>query len=275
MVGHVVYTYLNELNKYNIINVSFRTKLNNDSVVLNVKDIVNLENLIVDNKPDYIVNCIGILIKGSSDVENAIFVNSYLPHLLCKITKELSTKIIHISTDCVFSGKKGYYSETDFRDADDIYGRSKALGEINDNKNITIRTSVIGPELKKNGEGLFHWFMNQHGIINGFSNAYWGGVTTLELAKVIERLIEMNNFTGVFNLTNGEKISKYDLIILMKNIWRKNDVNIVKSENSKTIDKSLKTSVNINYVVKSYEEMLIDLFDYMNKYAHLYNQYDF
>ena len=82
--------------------------------------------------------------------------------MLKKLSDEIGAKLIHISTDCVFSGNKGNYTENDFRDADDVYGRSKALGEVVNEKDLTIRTSIIGPELKKNGEGLFHWFMNQH-----------------------------------------------------------------------------------------------------------------
>ena len=126
----------------------------------------------------------------------------------------------------MFSGKKGNYSETDFRDADGVHGRSKALGEIINDKDLTIRTSIIGPELKENGEGLFHWFMHQHGCANGFQTAIWGGVTTLELAKAIDVAIDQG-VTGLIQLSNGLGISKYDLLHLFSRIWHKQDVEIL------------------------------------------------
>src|SRR5690606_24943808 len=121
--------------------------------------------------------------------------------------EELGSKLIHISTDCVFSGNRGAYTEDDFCDANDTYGRSKALGELNNDRDLTIRTSIIGPELKTNGEGLLHWFLNQSTPVNGFTEAYWGGVTTLELAKAIKTAL-MSDLKGIVNLTNGESISK-------------------------------------------------------------------
>ncbi|WP_373398913.1 sugar nucleotide-binding protein [Algoriphagus halophilus] len=125
--------------------------------------------------------------KGfSRKSKNSIFINSYFPHWLVSEADKYGGQVIHISTDCVFSGKKGGYIEADFRDADDIYGRGKALGELIGGRHLTLRTSIIGPELKSNGEGLFHWFMNQKGETNGYTKAIWGGVTTFELAKVIK-----------------------------------------------------------------------------------------
>ena len=148
MAGHVAYHYLNETNKYEIVDVVFRNKLTADSIVLDVTDKHATEELIKTVKPDIIVNCIGILIKGSRQhPDNAIYINAYFPHLLERLSSEINAKLIHISTDCVFSGKKGNYTEYDFRDADDVYGRSKALGEVENDRDLTIRTSIIGPEL--------------------------------------------------------------------------------------------------------------------------------
>jgi len=117
---------------------------------------------------------------------------------------DTAVKIIQISTDCVFSGKDGGYKEDSFRDGDTIYARTKALGEINNNKDLTIRTSIIGPDINEDGIGLFHWFMKQSGTIYGFRNAYWTGVTTIELAKGIEKFIEYN-VTGIYHFVPTEK----------------------------------------------------------------------
>ena len=271
MAGHVVYHYLKSLGKYEITNVVFRNKLNEESVILDVTDKNAVSNLVHEVKPDYIINCIGVLIRGSKEhPDNAILINAYFPHLLKKLGDEVHAKLIHISTDCVFSGKKGNYTEQDFRDADDVYGRSKALGEIINEKDLTIRTSIIGPELKKNGEGLFHWFMHQTGEINGYKTAIWGGVTTLELARAIDVAI-IQDKTGLVQLSNGIGISKYDLLLLFQKIWRKDDVSILLYDGN-GIDKSIAKSDKFIYDVPSYEAMLVSLHDWMKMYLFLYDK---
>jgi dTDP-4-dehydrorhamnose reductase len=272
MAGHVAYHYLNETNKYEIVDVVFRNKLTADSIVLDVTDKHATEELIKTVKPDIIVNCIGILIKGSRQhPDNAIYINAYFPHLLERLSSEINAKLIHISTDCVFSGKKGNYTEYDFRDADDVYGRSKALGEVENDRDVTIRTSIIGPELKQNGEGLFHWFMHQEGKVNGFTDAIWGGVTTLELAKAIDKAID-NNFTGLVHLSNGTGINKYDLLNLFKTIWNRNNVDINLFEGH-AVDKSLQSSTKFNMNVPSYSAMLDEMKNWMDKYRDMYQHF--
>jgi len=269
MAGHVAYYYLNATGKYEITNVVFRNKLTDDSILLDITDKLAIEQLIIEKKPDIILNCIGVLIKGSQLFpDNAILINAYFPHLLERLAAEINAKLIHISTDCVFSGLKGNYSENDIRDADDTYGKSKGLGEVINNKDLTIRTSIIGPELKENGEGLFHWFMNQKGQINGYTGAYWGGVTTLELVKAINVAIE-KNITGLVHLTNGSKISKYDLLKLFKEIWNKDDI-VVKPYNGKSVDKSLLKSDIFDYSVPTYAEMLSEQNVWMQSNNDLY-----
>lgn len=269
MAGHISYYYLKETNRYEIVDVVFRNKLTPESIIINISDKIATENLIRSVNPDIILNCIGILIKGSKQhPDNAIYINAYFPHLLERMANEINAKLIHISTDCVFSGKSGNYSEDDFRDADDVYGRSKALGEVINEKDLTIRTSIIGPELKQNGEGLFHWFMKQNGEINGFTKAIWGGVTTLELAKAIDVSIN-NNVTGLVHLSNGQGINKYDLLNLFKGIWEKEGVSIHPYEGKK-VDKSLKKSIHFNFDVPGYKEQLTELRDWMRNYKVLY-----
>ncbi|MDP3352588.1 MAG: SDR family oxidoreductase [Flavobacteriaceae bacterium] len=273
MAGHVAYFYLKATGKYEITNVVYRTKLNDESIILDITDKEATEALILSLQPDILLNCVGVLIKGSQEFpDNAIYINAYFPHLLERIASSINAKLIHISTDCVFSGKKGNYEESDERDADDVYGKSKGLGEVINDKDLTIRTSIIGPELKQNGEGLFHWFMKQNGVINGFSKAFWSGVTTYELAKAIDAIIEQN-ITGLLHLTNGEKITKYDLLSLFKEIWKVDKVQINLIE-GKSVDKSLNSTIkNFKYKVPSYREMILSQKEFTNDYKELYTQY--
>lgn len=273
MAGHIAYFYLKETNKFEIVDVVFRNKLTATSIVLDVTNKFASADLIKSVNPDIIVNCIGVLIKGSQQhPDNAVYINAYYPHLLERLASEIDAKLIHISTDCVFSGKKGNYTEDDFRDADDVYGRSKALGEVINKKDLTIRTSIVGPELKKNGEGLFHWFMQQKGKINGFTQAIWGGVTTLELAKAIDIAIA-NNLSGLVHLSNGEGISKYGLLHLFKDIWNKDNIEIMPFE-GRNVNKSLAKSEHFNFDVPTYNKMLIDLKKWMDSHNSIYEQYN-
>ncbi|MFT0308022.1 dTDP-4-dehydrorhamnose reductase family protein [Bacteroides thetaiotaomicron] len=272
MAGHIAYYYLQSTERYELINVVYRTKLVKDSIVVDVTDKNAVTKLVEEVRPDLIINCIGVLIKGSKEhPDNAIFINAYFPHLLKKLSDKIGAKLIHISTDCVFSGKRGNYTESDFRDADDIYGRSKALGEIINDKDLTIRTSIIGPELKTTGEGLFHWFMHQTGQVNGFKTAIWGGVTTLELAKAIDNAIVQQQ-TGLIQLSNGIGITKYDLLNLFKKIWHRSNVNIL-PYNGNGIDKSIAKSDKFAYEVPGYEVMLLEQYEWMRKNDKLYSQY--
>lgn len=261
MAGHVVYLYLKSLGKYEMFNTVFRKKLTEDSVVMNATDPVAIDRVISEISPDIVINCIGALIRESREhPDNAVLLNAWLPNYLQKVCGSHGAKLIHISTDCVFSGRKGHYTETDFRDADDVYGRSKALGEINNDRDLTIRTSIIGPELKENGEGLFHWFMTQKGPVYGFKTAIWGGVTTLELAKAIDYAID-NNTVGLVQLSNGEGISKYDLLCLFRDIWHR-DIEIIPDDRNQT-DKSIAKSTIFKYNVQSYKDMLSELSEWM------------
>ena len=272
MAGHIAYYYLQSTERYELINVVYRTKLVKDSIVVDVTDKNAVTKLVEEVRPDLIINCVGVLIKGSKEhPDNAIFINAYFPHLLKKLSDKIGAKLIHISTDCVFSGKRGNYTESDFRDADDIYGRSKALGEIINDKDLTIRTSIIGPELKTNGEGLFHWFMHQTGQVNGFKTAIWGGVTTLELAKAIDNAIVQEQ-TGLIQLSNGIGITKYDLLNLFKKIWHRSNVNILPYDGN-GIDKSIAKSDKFAYEVPCYEVMLLEQYEWMRKNDKLYSQY--
>lgn len=246
-------------------------KISNDTVLLDARDEHFLEKVIVETNPDIIVNCMGVLIaEANRDPENAIFLNAYIPHHLKSIANTLDAKLIHISTDCVFSGKKGSYIENDIRDADDIYGRTKAIGEVTESPHVTLRTSVVGPEIKE-GEELFHWFMSQEGSIEGFTKSYWSGVTTLELAKAVEWVIE-KDIQGLYHITNGIPINKYELLMLFKQYTNKKIE--IESVKGKVSDKSfLDTRKEIDYTIPSYEKMISEMILLMKNRRALYEQY--
>lgn len=269
MAGHVIYTYLKELGKYNITGTTNLSEIEGVRLKMNIFNTKEVESIITSETPDIIINCIGMLIRSSKQhPDQTIYGNAYFPHLLKKICGKKSIKLIHISTDCVFSGKTGIYKEHSFKDATDIYGLSKSLGEIIDEDNLTIRTSIIGPEIKHNGEGLFHWFMNQRSIVNGYKSNIWSGVTTLELAKFIDWLIE-NPLTGLVHLTNNQPISKYDLLQIFNDVFEK-DIRIT-DEKDYICDKSfINSKPEVSYSVPSYKEMLEHQKAFMKRHQAFY-----
>ena len=193
-----------------------------------------------------------------------------LPHQIARLCDQYSAKLIHFSTDCVFSGKKGSYLETDVKDAEDIYGRAKALGEVTELPHLTLRTSVVGPEIKE-GEELFHWFFRQEGTIKGFTKSYWSGVTTLELAKAVEWAIE-NDICGLYHVTNGKPINKYDLLELFKR-YTKKDI-LIEAVNGRVTNKTLiDTRQELTDPIPDYNMMVHDMVIFMKKHPKLYAQY--
>ena len=203
MAGHVMAEYLAQKPEYEVIRCA-RRAATPDTILLDVTEFSHVEDVLGEQRPDIVINCVGMLIQTSRDrLDQAILINSYLPHFLSRLGIKLKYgfRLIHISTDCVFSGDRGGYAEDDFRDGDTPYARTKALGEVINDRDLTLRTSIIGPELKQNGTGLLHWFLMQKGEIKGFTSAYWSGVTTLELAKVVDDCIA-HAITGLVNLTH-------------------------------------------------------------------------
>lgn len=272
MLGHVLYNTLKKQTNYTVVDLVYRNKLNENSIICDVTNKEQLADVINSVNPDVIVNCIGVLIKGSTkSPANAIYINAFLPHYLASLAQKVNARFIHVSTDCVFSGTKGAYVESDFRDADDVYGRSKALGELLGEETLTIRTSIIGPEIKEAGEGLLHWFLKQDGTISGYTQAYWGGVTTLELSKAILAVIHQD-LRGVVNLTNGEAISKFEMLKLFKKEFNRTDL-IIESTAGKKVDKSLKSErSDFEYTVPSYTSMFEEMHLSMQENRTLYSQ---
>ncbi len=273
MLGHQVVNYFLNFKEYEVIDISFRNKFREETIILDVTNRDLLIKTVTKINPDFIINCIGILVNSAnSNVANAIYINAFLPHILKDIAKNINAKLVHISTDCVFSGSKGEYVETDKRDGKDTYAKTKILGEVIDDTNVTLRTSIIGQELKSNGEGLFHWFMNQSGTINGFTKAIWSGVTTLELAKAIKWAIE-NDITGLYHVTNNQSINKYDLLNLFKK-YTKKDIEII-AVDGKKVDKSfVDTRAEINYVIPDYDLMVKEMIALIKFNREFYLQYE-
>ena len=272
LIGHQVFNYLDN-NKYQLFNISYRKKLNDQTILCDARNHDDFVNNIKSISPDIIVNCIGILIKGSNDnPENAIYINSYMPHMLAKLSDEINCKLIHISTDCVFSGEKNSpYRESDYKDGKDTYAKTKGLGEIVNNKHLTLRTSVIGPELKANGEELFHWFMNQSKEINGYTKAIWSGVTTLILAKAVNWAID-NKITGLYHVTNNKTIDKFTLLNLINKYTQKN-ISIIPFD-KKILNKSfIDTRKELDFVIPDYETMIKEMIDFINQNRILYKHY--
>lgn len=273
LIGHQVYNYLEKNSDYELFNISYRKKLREDTILLDIRNEYKFIEQIKELEPDIIINCIGILISGANDdPENAIFINAYMPHRLARLADEIAAKLIHISTDCVFSGnKEEAYMERDEKDGKDTYAKAKGLGEVIDETHVTLRTSVVGPELKSDGEELFHWFMSQSGTINGFTKAIWSGVTTLELAKAVHWAVE-NEITGLYHITNNNSINKNDLLNLMKKYMLK-DVEIIAVDGKAVFKNFIDTRKKINYCIPSYETMIKDMAEFIFLNKHLYKQY--
>jgi len=265
MLGHVVKTYFKEQGH------EVRSTSRSDSADYTfdaTKNIDNIENFVQDFKPDAVINCVGILNKVAEEKKSlAVMVNSYLPQYLGEICTRNGIKLVHISTDCVFDGKKGEYTEESFKDATSFYGQSKALGEVNDDHNLTLRTSIVGPDMNENGIGLFQWFMNQTVEVGGYDKVIWTGVTTIELAKCIEKAI-INNLAGLRHVVNNEKIDKYSLLNLFKKYFNKEIA--IKRSSDYISDKSLICTTDFDFEVPSYEQMVKEMSEWVSSHEDIY-----
>lgn len=258
MAGHMIIRYFQQRSEYEVYYTT-RDKSDAEGIYVDVTDSTSVEKAIEYVKPDISINCIGILNEHAErETKLAFQVNSLLPHQIAKLMERSGGKLIHISTDCVFSGVKGDYKETDETDGTSIYAQSKQLGEVVSDKHLTIRTSIIGPELKEEGIGLFLWFMKQQGTIKGFQNVLWNGVTTLELAKAIHYMIQ-NNVSGLYHLGSSNKISKHELLTMLQDIYQKNDVTII-PDSAMIQDRTIQnTRTDVEYKIPAYHEMLEEM----------------
>ena len=272
MAGHMISLYLKEQGHY-VYGFDRRKSELIDSEAGDACDKEYVKRIVLSGNYDTVINCIGILNQAAEDNKAlATYLNSYFPHYLAEITKDTNIQVIHMSTDCVFSGKRGEYTEDDFQDGTTFYDRSKALGELNDNKNITLRNSIVGPDINPNGIGLLNWFLKQEGPINGYTKAMWTGQTTLQLAKTMEQAA-LRRAHGLYNTVPNKSISKYDLLKLF-NKYLRNDriqINPVEGVNA---DKSLKrTKFEFDYLIPDYETMVKEMAEWINNHKDLYPHY--
>lgn len=225
---------------------------------VNIENDKTLNGLFVSLKPNVVINCVGIVkqIDEANSPLKSIAINSLFPHKLKSLCDSFDSRLIHISTDCVFSGKYGMYKEEDVSDCTDFYGKTKYLGEVISDRSLTIRTSIIGPELKTN-HGLFNWFLSQGKECNGYSNAVFSGFPTVVLSQILrDIIIHDESISGLYNIAS-EKISKFDLLRLIADIYKK-DIKINDYKDF-TIDRSLdgsKFNLKSGYIIPNWESMI-------------------
>ena len=272
MAGHTISLYLKERGHY-VFGFDRQPSKLIDSVAGDACDKEFVKNLVLSGNYDTIINCIGILNQAAEDNKAlATYLNSYFPHFLAEITKDTNIQVIHMSTDCVFSGKRGEYTENDFQDGMTFYDRSKALGELNDDKNITLRNSIVGPDINPKGIGLLNWFMQQEKEINGYTKAMWTGQTTLQLAKTME-YAAINRSHGLVNAVPDHSISKCNLCGLF-NKYLRNGKMVINPIEGINADKSLKrTNFEFDYLIPDYETQIEELADWIYKHKDLYPHY--
>jgi len=247
MLGNTVFRSLSESRNLRVFGsvrsdqlLRFLPERLHDNVIsaVDVQSADSLLSLFDAARPDIVINCIGLIkqLEEAKDTLLAVPINTMLPHQLARLCATMSARLIHISTDCVFDGKKGGYVESDPADAQDLYGRSKHLGEVDYPNAVTLRTSIIGPELGTS-IGLLGWFLSSEGEIHGHSNAIFSGLPTIELSEVIrDRVIPNPQLHGVYHVA-AEAISKYDLLNLVSRIYGKS-IRIVPDRNP-VINRSL------------------------------------
>lgn len=252
MAGHVIASYLEQ--QGHAVQRVGRNQLD----IENFNEVKSFFNQL---ETDFVVNCIGLLVKDCADrPDRAAWINSWFPHYVEQQLMNSFTRLIHLSTDCVFNGSQGNYVETDPHTEMNPYGRSKSLGEVNNTKDITFRMSIIGPELKK-GTGLLHWVTsNTADELPGWTNAWWNGITTLDLARCINLYINDPKISGIYHLVNNNnRINKYELLCKINQIYSLGK-KIVPVQGPKNINKVLvDTRKEFAFNIPNYDQQLNEL----------------
>ena len=275
MLGH---TLFKEMNKNTNLEVFGTTRNKNglenyftEDEMIKIRGNVDADNFetviraIASVQPTIIINCIGIIkqLPISQDPLTAITVNAQLPHRISLVARSANARFIHISTDCVFNGKKGNYTEKDHSNAEDLYGRTKFLGEVAYPHCVTLRTSIIGHELKTN-YSLVDWFMSQQNDVNGFTKAMYSGFPTIEIVNIISNYVIPNkNLTGLYHVSS-DPISKFDLLNILKEIYKK-DININPFSDF-VLDRSMnsdKFKIATGYVAPSWNQLIENMYNHV------------
>ncbi|MBR5483590.1 MAG: sugar nucleotide-binding protein [Alistipes sp.] len=274
MAGHLISLYFKEQG-YEVVGFARQqSELLDSTIIGDASDIPLIKKTIDEGNFDAVINSIGLLNQfAEQNKAMAVLLNGYLPHYLTEITKYARTKVIHMSTDCVFAGNDGPYYEDTLPNGATFYDRSKAMGEINTEKDLTFRNSIVGPDIKASGIGLFNWFMKQEGEVGGYTGAIWTGVTTYTLAKAMEQALK-ENLTGLYNLVNNESINKYDLLGLFNKYFRAGEVKINPNDKLQ-LDKSLRHKrEDFSFVVPSYEQQVKEMREWVDAHPSLYPHYN-
>lgn len=278
MLGYSLFKNLSEQEHLNVFatvrNINGKEKYFSDclnKIISNV-DVNNfstIDSAISKLKPDVVINCIGLIKQHNIAKQHveAVSINSLLPHQLAKLCDQHSCKLIHFSTDCIFDGKKGMYIEHDIPDALDLYGRSKCLGEVDYAPHLTLRTSIIGHELNSS-VSLVDWFLSQEVSIKGFSKAFFSGLPTCVIARLlVDKILPNNGLTGLYQLS-AERIDKLTLLKLISDVYNK-EIEIIDSTELQ-IDRSLNSvrlRDELSLEVPSWKALIIEMHnDYRNRY---------
>ncbi len=271
ILGSTLFHYLKNKKNLKVLTISRSKKSNKNINLSNFSNFKKLENKLIKNKPNYLINCIGVT-KYSNSYNNkklTNIINTKMPIRLAKFCELNKIYFLHISTDCVFTGKKGNYSESMKKDSIDLYGYSKNKGEIKNKFTTTIRTSFIGPEINSN-KSLLNWFLSQKKKVKGYKNAFFSGLTSLELSKIIfTYFIQKNLLLNKIINVGSSRISKLTLLNKIKKIFNKK-IKIIIYPTFK-IDRSLnskKFRKLTGYKTKNWTKMLVELRTFMirNKY---------
>lgn len=273
MAGHVIATFLRELAIYDVTTVSASHRIDHDTFLIDVFEIDKLNAFLSENYFDIVVNAIGALIQSSEErKDRSVYLNAYLPHWLEEKYANNKTKIIHLSTDCVFSGKNPPYTEQSDPDGTLFYDRTKYLGELNNHKDLTFRMSIIGPDSQRNGLGLFNWFYSQKGSIDGFTEVIWNGVTSVTLAQAINEAIKQD-LNGLYHLVPDESISKFDLLCIFQKVFERKDI-FVQPTGGLKFDKTLINSrSDFLFSVPSYWEQVVAMKEWIDAHPVFYAHY--
>lgn len=273
MAGHLVTTYLLE-KKHDVLGFTKKPLYFCEFILGDALDKDSIKKAVFCSHFDVVINCIGVLNTNvERNMADGIFLNSYLSHYISECLKEKTTKFIHLSTDCVFSGKTGKYTEDSYTDSDTPYGRTKALGEINYGRNLTIRTSIVGPDLNENGIGLLNWFLKQKEDVKGYKSAIWTGISTVTLARGMEYAIE-KDLCGLYHLVNNDAINKYELLKLFNDYVKTDKIQIQPDDSAHVIDKSLiNTRKDFDFIVPSYIEMAKEIKQWIWNHKQFYPHY--
>ena len=271
MAGHVVAIYLEEQG-HEVSTISAKNKLNDQTALIDVTNNGSLKQYLDSQEFDVVVNCIGLLVNESEQRKDlAVYINSYLPLYLHQYYKETPSRIIHISTNGVFSFTNPPYYETSRADAVSFYGKTKALGEINSEKDLTIRLSIVGPDLKPDAQGLFNWFMLQKNKVTGFNKVMWNGITTIELAKFIQAVLA-NKVSGVYHLAPAIGVSKYDLLRLFAQVFQSPAE--IRATSDSVADQTIRnTRKDFVYEIPDYPTMVTEMKKWIENHAEIYPHY--